>query len=162
MKNKTKFQEKLLIGSVPCGLVTRKVYLSAPSWDCDWYWGFGYLGNKTMHFHVNGLKTIDRYNVEKNVREYEFVNLFDGFKKKFGDSLVVTDDKDLWKLCDLFQSFYTLKEVAALYRGGCSHYTDVNNIGLNLTNLAQYKEINYELIPKIFDAIYDILIKYQK
>ena len=162
MKNKTKFQEKLLIGSVPCGLVTRKVYLSAPSWDCDWYWGFGYLGNNRMHFHVDGLKTIDKYNVEKNVREYKFVNLFDGFKDKFGESLVVTDDKDLWKLCDLFQSFYTLKEVSALYHRGCSHYTDVENIGLNLTDLARYKEINYELMPKIFDAIYDILIKYQK
>jgi len=22
-----------------------KIYLTAPSWDCGWYWRFGYLGN---------------------------------------------------------------------------------------------------------------------
>ena len=60
-----------------------KIYLSAPSWDCGWYWGFGYLGNKNCHYHVDGL------NAKENI------NLFDAFKKHFGTSLVVRDSQ-LW------------------------------------------------------------------
>lgn len=26
-----------------------RYYLSAPRWDCDWYWGFGYITSKDSY-----------------------------------------------------------------------------------------------------------------
>lgn len=31
------------------------IYLSKHSWDCNWYWGFGYLGNNNLHFYIESL-----------------------------------------------------------------------------------------------------------
>jgi hypothetical protein len=46
--------EKILLGYNN----NEPIYLSPPSWDCGWYWGFGYLGNKNCHYHVDGLTKI--------------------------------------------------------------------------------------------------------
>ena len=138
-----------------------EIYLTAPSWDCGWYWGFGYLGNRNCHYHVDGLKTIERFNFEKKVFEYEFVNLYDGFKKHFGDSFVVKNDSDIWTLAELFETFYTLKETAEVLGRGGSHYT--NNPAKNIIkNEAEAQRINEVVLPAIFDEIYNILEKYSK
>ena len=117
--------EQLKYNKIKIGVVNNEnIYLSPPSWDCDWYWGFGYIGNKNCHYHIDGLKKIETYNFEKKVFEYEFVNLYDGFKKHFGDSFIVKEDKDIWTLAELFKTFYTLKETAEVLGRGGSHYTN--------------------------------------
>lgn len=30
-----------------------RIALYAPTFDCGWYWGFGYLGNKNCHYHLS-------------------------------------------------------------------------------------------------------------
>ena len=45
----------------------RGIALRRPSWDCDWYWGFGYLGNRDCHFHLNGLESMDSECYRKNL-----------------------------------------------------------------------------------------------
>ncbi len=30
------------------------IYISKPTWDCDSYWSFGYLGNRNCHYHLDG------------------------------------------------------------------------------------------------------------
>lgn len=132
-----------------------KIYLSAPSWDCGWYWGFGYLGNKNCHYHVNGLTKHEEY---KNGHfEYEFTNLFDGFKKHFGESLVIDNDKDLWSLCELFATFYSLKEAAEVLGRGGANYTS-NPCKSIIQNKEEVKRINEVVLPAIFDEIYKILL----
>ena len=37
-----------------------RVYLSKHSWDCGWYWGFGYVGNRDCHFHLSNAATRKR------------------------------------------------------------------------------------------------------
>ena len=32
----------------------KKVYLTKPSWDCSWYWGFGYIDMPDSHSHWKG------------------------------------------------------------------------------------------------------------
>ena len=32
-----------------------RLYLSKHSWDCGWYWGFGYIGNSRLHMHIDSL-----------------------------------------------------------------------------------------------------------
>ena len=135
------------------------IYLSPPSWDCDWYWGFGYLGNKDCHYHVDGLTKIETYDFDKSVWKYEFVNLYDGFKKHFGDTFIVKDDKDIWTLTELFKSFYTLKEYAEFCHIGGAHYT-TNPCKDILKNTAENERINNTVLPQIFEEIYKILRKY--
>ena len=124
-----------------------KIYLSAPSWDCGWYWGFGYLGNRNCHYHVDGL------NAKENI------NLFDAFKKHFGSSLVVRDSQ-LWTLCELFKTFYALKETAEVLGRGGSHFT-TNPCSELIINKDEVTRINTIVLPAIFEEIYKILIPAQ-
>ena len=84
-------------------IYNEKIYLDAPSWECGWYWSFGYLGNKNCHYHVDGLKKDGNNN---------YINLFDGLKKEFRDTFIVKEDGDVWVLAELFETFYTLKKAA--------------------------------------------------
>lgn len=136
-----------------------KIYLTPPSWDCDWYWGFGYLGNRNCHYHVDGLKTIKEYNFEKQYWSTERVNLYDGFKKHFGDSFIVKDDRDIWTLAELFETFYSLKNIAEVYNRGGSHMSS-NPCKDIIKNAEEYKRINEIVLPQIFEEIYKILNKY--
>jgi hypothetical protein len=132
-----------------------RICLTAPSWDCGWYWGFGYLGNRNCHYHVDGLTTREWYDVEKGCFRSEKMSLFDGFKKHFGDTLTLTDAQ-LWTLCELFRTFYTLSKTAELYGRGGTHYTD-NPCKELLTNTAERDRINQVLLPAVFKEIYKIL-----
>ena len=133
------------------------IYLSPPSWDCGWYWGFGYLGNKNCHYHVDGLKKHEVYNYEKKCFEYEFTNLYDGFIKHFGKTLRVRKS-DLWALCELFQTFYTLREAAEVLGRGGSRYTS-NPAKDIIENKDEVKRINEIVLPQIFEEIYKILYR---
>ena len=144
MKTLNEYPKKLCIGRHN----KEFIYLTSPSWDCGWYWGFGYLGNENCHYHIDGLT------------EHESINLFDAFKKHFGESLIIKNDNDLWKLCELFQTFYTLKETAELFRCGGSHYTE-NPCKELLIDKNLVTKINEVLIPNIIDEIYKILLSYK-
>lgn len=133
--------KKVLIGIVD----DENIYLSAPSWDCGWYWGFGYLGNKNCHYHVDGLN------------DKENPNMYDAFKKHFGDSLTI-DDSKLWTICELFKTFYTLKETAEVLGRGGSYYT-TNPIASLIINKKEVKRINEIIMPELFSEIYKILLE---
>jgi len=67
----------------------------------------------------------------------------------------VLTDKESWELADLMKSFYTLKDMAELCHSGNSHLTSTQ--GFDLKDEAQEEYINKELMPKIFNRIYEIL-----
>jgi len=133
----------------------QKIYLSPPSWDCGWYWGFGYLGNNNCHYHVDGLTTHEWHDTEKACFQSERLNLFDGFRKHFGDSFKITDG-DLWTLCELFQTFYTLKTTAEVLGRGGSHYT-TNPCADLIKNVDETTRINEVVLPQVFEEIYKVL-----
>lgn len=141
MVNTTKFDDKIFMG-VSDG---KREYLAEPSWDCDWYWGFGYLQNKNIHHHIDGLSK-DK-------------NLFDAIKEYYGDTLnealKVDDNKNLWTFCELMATFYALKETAEVLGRGGSHYT-TNPIKELITNKVEAKRINDIVMPALFDEIYKL------
>jgi len=124
-----------------------KIYLSAPSWDCNWYWGFGYIGNNNCHYHIDGLT------------KKENAHLFDAFKKHFGKSLVVRDSQ-LWTLCELFETFYNLKNAAEVLGSGSSNMS-ANPCKDLIINKDEVIRINNIVLPQIFEEIYKILIPAQ-
>lgn len=117
------------------------IYLSPPSWDCGWYWGFGYLGNKNCHYHVDGLG--------------KGKNLHDAFIEHFGDTLQIRESH-LWTLSELFETFYALKNTAEVLGRGGSHLTN-NPCKELIINKSEVYRINNVVLPAIFDEIYKIL-----
>lgn len=140
MKTLSNYPKNIYIGTVD----NEKIYLSAPSWDCGWYWGFGYLGNRNCHYHVDGLN------------KTENIHLFDAFKKHFSEDFIVKSDSKLWTLCELFQTFYTLKETAEVLGRGGSHFTE-NPCKDLIINKTEVERINNVVLPQIFEEIYKIL-----
>lgn len=130
-------QEKVLIGKVD-GIDT---YLASPSWDCDWYWGFGYIQNIYSHTHCDSLS--------RNK------NMFDAMVEYFDKDTITLSKEKLWTFCELMSTFYTLKKVAELYHRGSSGYTK-NPLYEILKNDTEYNRITKELMPKIFDEIYKL------
>ncbi len=134
--------KKILMGQVD----GENIYLSPPSWDCGWYWGFGYLGNNSTHYHLNGLS--------KNK------NLFDAIKAHFdagtlNPCLTYSENKRLWIFCELVETAYTLKKTAeVLGRGGSSYTT--NPIAELIKNKKEVERINKIVLPAIFEEIYKL------
>lgn len=148
----TKFDKRIKLGVVD----NENIYLSPPKWDCGWYWGFGYLGNANCHYHIDGLTKISKYNFEKQTLQYEFVDLHEGLIRHFGDSFIIKKDKDIWTLAELFKTFYYLRETAEVLGRGGAHYT-TNPLSDIIKNPNEVKRINEEILPLLFDKIYEIL-----
>jgi hypothetical protein len=145
--NQTKWTEDFTMGVAqsddrfPCKL-------RAPSWDCSWYWGLGYLGHRDAHFHLDGL-----------VRDHK-TNMFDALKLEFGDTLAITDDKDLWTFCELMGTAYALRKTAEVLGRGGVHYTTNPLAGL-IKNEKEAERINTILLPAIFDQVNALVAKYR-
>ena len=119
-----------------------KVWLTPPSWDCDRYWGYGYIENRNLFTHFYMLGTNN--------------NLFNAIQKRFNGTFSL-QGSNLWTFCELMQTFYALKEIAEVYSRGGSYYTS-NPLADILKNPKEYKRINEILLPKIFieiDKLFD-------
>lgn len=83
-------------------------YLRDFSWDCGWYWGGGYIGNRSLHHHFEGL------NNGKNQ------NLYDAYNEYFTHTKLT--DSQIWRLCDLMVQFYAHRKSAECFQYG-GHYS---------------------------------------
>lgn len=123
-----------------------RIYLEKGSWECDWYWGFGYL---------------EVYNKPKtDIKEhYHFDSLFkgelDGLRDHF--KTFVLTEKQQWLLIYYMKSFYTLREAAEIYGRGGSHYTTIpEGIEANIKDTELAVRINRD-IRKIITAVEQLL-----
>ena len=58
------YPEKVLLGSNP---IEGKIYLTKPEWQCDWYWCFGWIGNKNLLTHLDRLGNSNIYITSKSL-----------------------------------------------------------------------------------------------
>lgn len=113
----------------------RAEFLRDFSWDCNWYWGGGYIGNNSIHHHFKGLA------------DGENVDLHTAFNNYFARTQLT--DNQVWRLCDLMKQFYAYKEAAECFRLGghmCS------------SNERNKEEINNDLAKTINLHIQDVII----
>lgn len=122
------------------------VYINPPSWDCDWYWGFGYLGNIDCHYHLD---TLDNGK-----------NMYDAIKNHFGNSFRIKNDSDIWLFCELMATAYHLKETAEVFGRGGSQYT-TNPVSELIKDAELVDRINNVLLPTIFNHVNALLSKYK-
>ena len=114
-----------------------RLYLSKHSWDCGWYWGFGYIGNSRLHMHIDSLIN----------GEYDVNKIFDG-------STGITQDQ-WWIIRDLFRQAYALKAAAEVYQYG-GHQTTKPGMTDCIKNLEMAARINKDL-EIVLDKVWDFL-----
>ena len=120
----------------------QRIYLYPFSWDCNWYWGGGCLGNTNLHFHFKS------FNRKQNG---EACNFFDGYKDCIVSDNQLTDDQ-LWRLCDLMRQFYAHKESAECFNYGGGYTSDgrtENEYNPELA-VAINKHIEKNIIPEVY------------
>lgn len=126
------------------------VWLEEPSWDCGWYWRFGYLHTYTNNKQPERSRDLSSH--------FHFDSTFlegpehsrDMFKKYFKET-VLTDD-EIWELVDYMKTFYTLKSVAELFKNGYSHQTERAKIEV-LKSDEQRDLVNKVWLPEVFNRI---------
>jgi hypothetical protein len=119
-------------------------WLEAPTWDCGWYWGFGYVETYTNNLHPEFALDISSHQHATH---------------EFFESGTITDwtvsDKELWEIRELFAQFYTLRKTAEYFDQGKAN---VGNTSVPLwKNPELVDEINNVRIPLISTQILEIL-----
>lgn len=140
----------------------KNVWLEEPRWDCDWYWGFGYIeqytNNKnpqlakyiTNHTHWNS-SIVGRINQggADDGQHIHHINESPNFQ-----ATTLTDEES-WLLSELMKSFYILKETAEFYHRGSAGITTNPIKVFKQPNLED--TINKKYLPLIFGEIDDLL-----
>ena len=130
----------------------RKLFLVAPSWDCGWYWGFGYIETYTNNSHPERSKDIASHSHFDSLFGNN-CNLYDGFKRIIKDSTL--SDSELWQLCDYMKTFYCLNETAEVLKRGSSHYSERAKLDI-VKDEAYAERINKVILPELFKHIEDL------
>lgn len=151
-KTTTAFNKKIfLLGQDKEGT---NYWLEAPSWDCGWYWGFGYIETYTNNRRPNIAKDISSHSHFDSMFMNGPENARDQFKNFFVKTALT--DNEIWELCDYMKTFYTLKTVAELFGRGYSYYTAQAKVD-GLIQLEQVDQINKVHLPEIFQRIEKLL-----
>jgi len=143
-------------------------WLEKASWDCGWYWGFGYVETYTNNKNPHLSKDIQSHtHIDSSfmgqMKEYDFqkkCTINTEYVHNIFDAPLLAEttftEKEGWQLSELFKSFYSLKECAGIFgKGGCNVTT--NPCSELIKNEDWAKHINHEILPLIFEKIYTIL-----
>jgi len=131
------------------------IWLESAQWDCDWYWGFGYVEVYTNQLNPQSSRDINSHSHWDGLLNSQT----DGsYKHHINEILVesVLTDNESWELADLMKSFYTLKESAEMFERGYSYLSAKGKVdSLFKTDLVT--EINEQMMPDLFKRIYSLL-----
>lgn len=134
--------DRVLLGRVKVGASTyadgEPLFITKHKWDCGWYWGFGYIGNRHTHFHFDSLLT--------------------GSPRMASDLFSDTKltDAQWWIIRDLFIQAYALHKAAAVYRHG-GHQTSKKDTTDLIQNPAMAATLNADL-QKVLDALWAYVV----
>lgn len=145
------FGEHYLLG---VGASGTKYYLEKESWDCGWYWGFGYVHSYTNNRCPSASRDIATHNHFNNMFLDGPRNGFDEFKLFFADTVLT--DNEIWTFIELMKTAYILREAAEVFGRGGAHYT-TNPCADIIKNPDYVDKINKELLPEIFDKVKELL-----
>ena len=130
----------------------KKLFLVEPSWDCGWYWGFGYVETYTNNSHPEKSRDIESHR-HFNTLFGNNCSLYNGFKRIIKDSTL--DDDEIWMLVDYMKTFYCLRETAEVLKRGYSHYTEKAKLDI-VKDEAYAERINKVVLPELFKHIKDL------
>ena len=155
----------------------RKVWLEKPSWDCGWYWGLGYLEIMEKDREPSRAKDIDTHTHWSTEVRLSKKNAYHWFTETFG--MPTTDiwgkkarypkgtrkcrftSDQVFALCELMESAYSLQAAAEILHTGKSHYAP-NPCRETIRNSREAERINKEVLPEIFREIAKIFDEVDK
>lgn len=140
-------KEVYLLGSDSDGV---NYWLVEPSWDCGWYWGFGYIETYTDNTRPSCSVDI--------VSHQHADNFYSEWCNKILKEKTFSDDEK-WELCELFKNFYTLRNLAETqkHEGREGNYTGRRN-GFDYRKLLREDvDINRDCLPFVMAKIVSIL-----
>lgn len=131
------------------------IWLEAASWDCGWYWGFGYVETYTYP---------RRPDLSRDIQSHTHIDCLlwkqggHGYLHHLNQimSESVLTERESWEFSDLMKSFYTLKETVEVVGRGYSHLTVSGRVDA-CVDVDMVKKINEEMIPAIFERVYKLL-----
>lgn len=127
-----------------------KWYLQKSTWDCGWYWSFGYVESFTNNRCPEKSKDIRAHTHLSVLFQESSKNAFDTLKDFFSES--VFEDDQLFEFIDYIKTGYTLRTAAKLFADGHSYYT-ANTKDPILVKPELVKEINTVMIPSINERL---------
>jgi hypothetical protein len=152
---------KWFLGSTK-GSRPENVYLRDFSWECNWYWSGGLIGNSNFSAHFDGA-----FLDVPDIRGHALGNFITPWTKNPpADSIVINNGcsvwEDLstfldnpqyntnqwWRIKDLFKQFYTLRHAAEVFQYGGHCTSDKRNPA----------ELNKEMADKINKHIETVII----
>ena len=125
-------------------------FLQEATWDCNWYWGGGYI--ETYIYSDAPTHPIDI-----NAHEH-FDTKFPTWDKFF--NFFVTSpftEEEKWTIYELMKSFYTARHYADMLHRGGLHITNNPAKKVIQNNMEEYDRINKKVIPAIMAELYKIL-----
>lgn len=138
-----------------------KYWLEEAKWDCDWYWGFGYIetytnnNNPRVAQDINSHQHFDDLFLNKNI--------FNSFKEFFKETPL--NDGEIWELLGYMKEFYVMEKYSELLKYGNYITEKAKNITEEKNkeeNKKEYERINKILMPELFKKIYKLLREEEK
>ena len=125
-------------------------WLEEPSWDCGWYYGFGFVETYTHNTRPDLARDINSHQHFDSL----FINGPKCSKDMFKEFFVETplSEGEIWELVDYMKTFYTLKSVAELFKHGYSWQTSKAKID-QLQSDEQNDLVNKVWLPEVFKRI---------
>lgn len=137
----------------------RRIYISKPTFDCSWYWSFGYLGNAREHYHLSSYQEKQKF-IKDSEGKYHVLtekrnkNMVDCLSEDY--DLSDTIKENIWAFCELAETIYSLKEIAKIYYRGGSHYT-TNPSKSILQNKEKYLNTTFEVLPELLQTFWNLI-----
>ena len=129
-----------------------RYWLEEEKWDCDWYWGFGYIETYT----TNEDPSMSR-DINSHTHATDFLSKW--FTEWNGSEPILKDttfsNKEGWELSELFEQFYFLQEAAEMFNRGKAFVTNTEID--TWKDPDKVKEINEVILPKVMTRIKEIL-----
>ncbi|MCM1178670.1 MAG: hypothetical protein NC347_00300 [Clostridium sp.] len=142
-------KEAYFLGTGKSGL---HFYMQKESWECDWFWSFGYIATYTNNDNpekssdTRFLQHFDSLFLGKNLSD-PFINFF---------CFMPLSSEERYQLLELMQTAYTLRATARLFDGmGCN--STVNPCSKQLVKPEVAEEINTKMIPAVMQEVRKIL-----
>lgn len=140
-----------------------RIYMTKPSFDCGWYWSFGYLGNSQEHYHLDSYQQKQHVfklsdGSYKLITEKRNKNMYDCLAEDYMLNAAISDN--LWQFCEQAITIYRFKEIAEIYHRGCSHFT-TNDCKDIIKSEEKYKDIVFHVLPVLLQTFWDTFSGYK-
>lgn len=132
----------------------RHYWLEEPSWDCGWYWGFGYVETYTLDNSPAHSRDVYSHQHFDSLFLSGPKDCYSMFTEFFEETPLT--EKEIYQLLELMETFYTLEETAETFVRGGSHITE-NQFKNIIKNEHYAKELNTVVIPQIACGVCKLL-----